>query len=66
MEKKIEFEEIVDKNFNGCISVVKNGAVIFQKNYGYADLSNEICNEIAQNLLLRQQEKFLLLLLFYN
>ncbi|MFA9396993.1 MAG: serine hydrolase domain-containing protein [Clostridiaceae bacterium] len=42
----MEFEEIVDKDFNGCISVVKNGTEIFQKSYGYADLSNEVCNEI--------------------
>jgi len=42
----MEFEEIVEKDFSGCISVVKNGVVIFQKSFGYADLSNKICNKL--------------------
>lgn len=42
----MEFEEIVEKDFSGCISVVKNGIVIFEKNYGYADLSNKISNKL--------------------
>ena len=46
MEKKIELEEVVEKDFSGYISVVKNGAVIFQKIYGYADLSNRICDKL--------------------
>ncbi len=40
------FEEMVEKDFSGCISVVKNGTVIFEKNYGYADLSNKIPNKL--------------------
>ena len=31
----MEFEEIVEKDFSACISVVKNGTVIFRKHYGY-------------------------------
>ena len=42
----MKFEEIVETDFSGCISVVKNGAVIFEKSYGYADFSNEICNKL--------------------
>lgn len=42
----MEFEEMVEKDFSGCISVVKNGTVIFEKNYGYADLSNKIPNKL--------------------
>lgn len=45
METEMEFEEIVGKDFRGCISVVKNGTDIFRKSYGYADLSNKISNE---------------------
>ncbi len=42
----MEFEEMVEKDYSGCISVVKNGTVIFEKNYGYADLSNKIPNKL--------------------
>lgn len=42
----MNFEEIIDKDFSGCISVVKSGEVIFQKSYGYADLPNKICNKL--------------------
>lgn len=42
----MNFEDIVEKDFSGCISVVKNGTEIFGKNYGYADLPNKICNKI--------------------
>lgn len=45
-EKKMELKEIIDKDFSGCISVVKNGTVVFQKSYGYADLPNKICNKL--------------------
>ena len=34
----MNFEEVVEKDFSGCISVIKNREVIFEKNYGYADL----------------------------
>ncbi|GKU30568.1 serine hydrolase domain-containing protein [Clostridium folliculivorans] len=42
----MRFEDIVDNDFNGCISIVKNGNDIFQKSYGYADLPNKIPNSI--------------------
>lgn len=42
----MEFEEMIEKDFSGCISVVKNDTVIFEKNYGYADLSNKVLNKL--------------------
>ncbi|MDF2987923.1 MAG: serine hydrolase [Eubacterium sp.] len=42
----MELENLVEKDFSGCISVVKDGSVIFEKNYGYADLPNKISNEL--------------------
>ncbi len=40
----MDIESLVDKDFRGCISVVRGGNAIFQKGYGYADLSNKIYN----------------------
>ncbi|MBK1810820.1 beta-lactamase family protein [Clostridium sp. YIM B02505] len=40
------FEDIVDKDFSGCISIVKNRRDIFLKSYGYADLPNKIPNKV--------------------
>ncbi len=42
----MNLDKIVEKDFSGCISVIKNGEVFFEKSYGYADLPNKICNEI--------------------
>lgn len=42
----MEFEDIVESDFSGCISIIKNRTVIFQKSYGYADLSNKIYNKL--------------------
>lgn len=42
----MKFEEIVETDFSGCISVVRKGTVLFEKNYGYADLSNKIPNKL--------------------
>lgn len=42
----MKFEKIVKKDFSGCISVVKNGTIIFEKSYGYADLYNKIPNKL--------------------
>lgn len=39
-------DKLVEKDFSGCISVLKDGETIFEKSYGYADLPNKICNEI--------------------
>ncbi len=46
MGVKMEFEEMIKKDFSGCISVVKDDTVIFENNYGYADLSNKIPNKL--------------------
>jgi CubicO group peptidase (beta-lactamase class C family) len=43
---KMEFEEIVENDFSGCISVVENGKDIFRKSFGYADLSNKVRNKL--------------------
>ena len=42
----MKFEEMIEKDFSGCISVVKKEIVIFEKSYGYADLSNKIPNKL--------------------
>lgn len=42
----MDFKDIVEKDFSGCISVVKNGTVFFERNYGYADLANKIPNKL--------------------
>lgn len=42
----MKFEEIVEKDFSGCISVVKDGNVIFEGKYGFADLPNKIPNKL--------------------
>lgn len=42
----MDFENIVKKDFSGCIPVIINGTMLFQKSYGYADLPNKIYNEL--------------------
>lgn len=42
----MKLDETIEKDFSGCISVVKNGEIFFQKSYGYADLPNKISNEL--------------------
>jgi CubicO group peptidase (beta-lactamase class C family) len=42
----MEIKDLIDENFTGCISVRKNGNIIFQNAYGYSDLPNKIKNEI--------------------
>lgn len=44
---RVAIEKIVNQNFQGCISILKNKEVLFQRAYGYADLSNGVANEIA-------------------
>jgi CubicO group peptidase (beta-lactamase class C family) len=41
----MNINEIVEKDFNGAISIKKNGKTLIQKSYGYADISNKIFNE---------------------
>jgi CubicO group peptidase (beta-lactamase class C family) len=38
--------KIIENDFNGVISVKKGNEVIFQKPYGFADIPNEILNEM--------------------
>lgn len=42
----MNLENLVEKDFSGCILVTKNKKAIFEKSYGYADLSNKIYNKI--------------------
>jgi CubicO group peptidase (beta-lactamase class C family) len=42
----MNIEKIVEKDFSGVISVKINNEIIIQKAYGYADIANEIPNEI--------------------
>lgn len=42
----MNLENLVEKDFSECILVTKNKKAIFEKSYGYADLSNKIYNKI--------------------
>lgn len=42
----MRLENIVDKGFRGCVLVAREGQVIFEKAYGYADLPNEVHNDL--------------------
>ena len=39
-------ENIINSDFRGCVLVCENEQVVFQKSYGYADLSNQVLNEL--------------------
>lgn len=39
-------EKLIDEKFRGCVSVCKDGVRIFERAYGYADLANEVSNDI--------------------
>lgn len=39
-------DKLIDNSFRGCILISREGQSIFEKAYGYADLPNEIPNEI--------------------
>lgn len=42
----LKFEEVIDKDFSGSVSVVKDGKVIFEDSFGYADLPNKVSNKL--------------------
>ncbi|MGO4936515.1 serine hydrolase domain-containing protein [Fundicoccus sp. Sow4_H7] len=42
----MKIDELIKKDFSGCISVVKNAEVVFEKSYGFADYYNEIPNQL--------------------
>ena len=42
----MRIDNIVDKGFRGCVLVVQEGRVIFEKAYGYADLPNKVRNDL--------------------
>lgn len=39
-------QDLIDESFTGCISIRKNGNIIFQNAYGYSDLPNKIKNKV--------------------
>lgn len=39
------FDQILDKDFSGAMSISKDNQIIFQKAYGYADISNKVNNK---------------------
>ena len=43
---EMNIKEIIDVNFRGNIYIVQNGKVLFERENGFADLSNEISNTI--------------------
>lgn len=42
----MKFDDIVDDSFSGCILVKRGDEIVFNKAYGYAELSNKIKNRI--------------------
>ena len=42
----MNIEDMIDKDFSGCVSICKEGKTVFQKAFGYSDLANRISNEI--------------------
>lgn len=43
----MNMENIIDKDFSGCVSIVKNGKTVYQKAFGFADRANEIPNQCS-------------------
>lgn len=43
---QVAIDKVVNNDFNGCVSILKNNQVLFQKAYGYADLPNATPNEV--------------------
>src|SRR6056297_2200083 len=42
----MDIKGFIGKDFTGAVSVVEKGKVLFQEPFGYADLPNEIPNEM--------------------
>jgi CubicO group peptidase (beta-lactamase class C family) len=42
----MNIDKLIEKDFSGTVSIKKNGEVVFQDAYGYADLPNKVHNEI--------------------
>nr|WP_319488657.1 serine hydrolase domain-containing protein [uncultured Caproiciproducens sp.] len=42
----MNLDKIVEKDFQGCISIKQDGRNIFQNAYGYADLPNKVLNTL--------------------
>jgi len=42
----MNIKSMIEKDFTGVVSFVQNGDVVFQEPFGYADLPNEIPNEM--------------------
>jgi len=42
----MNIEKIIPTDFRGCVSIYQKEETLFQKAYGYADLSNKVLNDI--------------------
>lgn len=42
----MDFEDIIDESFRGCVRITQNKKTIFEMAFGFADLSNEIPNTL--------------------
>ncbi len=42
----MSIEKIIPTDFRGCVSISKKEEMLFQRAYGYADLSNKVLNDI--------------------
>ena len=42
----MDLDLLIDKEFSGAISVRRNGDIVFQKAYGFADISNKVLNKL--------------------
>lgn len=42
----MDIKEVMDADFRGNIYIVQNGKVLYERENGFADLSNEIPNTI--------------------
>jgi CubicO group peptidase (beta-lactamase class C family) len=46
MRVRKNIQELIEHNYKGVVSISHKGEAVFQKAYGYADLPNEILNEM--------------------
>ncbi len=42
----MRIEEFIDEDFSGVISISENGANVYRKAFGYADLPNKVANQV--------------------
>ena len=40
----MNIDQLIDKDFSGCVSIVEAGETVYQKAFGFSDRANEIPN----------------------